>query len=221
MKMEKVVIFDLDDTLYKEIDYLRSAYKEISDFIESEYDKREIYEFMISCYKAGRNTFAEVIREYNLPISVDYLISIYRSHKPNISLDCDTQFVLEQLSLQKNINLGILTDGRGITQNNKIIALGIDQYIRKDNWVISEEFGYSKPSSEGYLYFQKKYKNAAFYYIGDNLVKDFIAPIQLGWTCICLLDDGSHNIHKQDLSIINNISSLYTVKCLRELFEYL
>lgn len=63
--MEKVVIFDLDDTLYKEIDYLRSAYKEISDFIESEYDKREIYEFMISCYKAGRNTFAEVIREYN------------------------------------------------------------------------------------------------------------------------------------------------------------
>lgn len=220
MKMEKVVIFDLDDTLYKEIDYLRSAYKEISNFIESEYDKREVYEFMISCYEVGKNAFADVIIKYNLPISVDYLISIYRSHKPDISLDSDTQFVLELLSLQKNVNLGILTDGRLITQYNKIIALGINQYIKENNWIISESFGYFKPSFEGYLYFQNKYKDAAFYYIGDNLTKDFVAPIQLGWTCICLLDD-SRNIHKQDLSIINNISSLYTIGNLRELFEYL
>ena len=38
--------------------------------------------------------------------------------------------------------------------------------------------------------------NANFYYIGDNVVKDFIAPNQLGWTTICLLDNGQ-NIHKQ------------------------
>ena len=28
--MNKAVIFDLDDTLYKEIDYLKSAYKNLS-----------------------------------------------------------------------------------------------------------------------------------------------------------------------------------------------
>ena len=33
--MDKVVVFDLDDTLYKEIDYLRSAYWEIALWIES------------------------------------------------------------------------------------------------------------------------------------------------------------------------------------------
>ena len=32
-----VVIFDLDDTLYQEIDFLKSAFKEISDILSTEF----------------------------------------------------------------------------------------------------------------------------------------------------------------------------------------
>ncbi len=42
-----------------------------------------------------------------------------------------------------------------------------------------------------------KYPNAYYCYVGDNLSKDFVAPNQLGWDSICLIDHGN-NIFKQD-----------------------
>ena len=43
----KVFVFDLDDTLYKEIDFLRSAYRETADWVEVEFSQTDIYPFMI------------------------------------------------------------------------------------------------------------------------------------------------------------------------------
>ena len=37
------VIFDLDDTLYKEIDYLKSAYREIASLVEQTTSLKYIY----------------------------------------------------------------------------------------------------------------------------------------------------------------------------------
>ena len=48
---KRVVVFDLDDTLYKEIDFLKSAYMEIASWIEESYGKIGVYEYMLSCYK--------------------------------------------------------------------------------------------------------------------------------------------------------------------------
>ena len=94
--------------------------------------------------------------------------------------------------------MGIITDGRSVTQRNKIEALGLEDTF--DDIIISEEFGSSKPSEENYLYFEKKYGNSNFTYIGDNTVKDFVTPNSLGWNTLCLLDDGN-NIHKQNLDL--------------------
>lgn len=46
---KRVVVFDLDDTLYKEIDFLKSAYMEIASWIEESYGKIGVYEYMLSC----------------------------------------------------------------------------------------------------------------------------------------------------------------------------
>ena len=40
---DKVVFFDLDDTLYHEVDFLESAYREIASFIETNYHLQGIY----------------------------------------------------------------------------------------------------------------------------------------------------------------------------------
>ena len=45
----KVVVFDLDDTLYKEIDFLKSAYKEIATSIGNP----ELIQQMLEWYKNG------------------------------------------------------------------------------------------------------------------------------------------------------------------------
>ena len=89
-----------------------------------------------------------------------------------------------------------MTDGYSVTQRNKIKALDIENIF--DLIVISEEFGFEKPNPKNFEVFDK-FNTIEKYYIGDNTSKDFIAPNTLGWTTICLLDNGK-NIHMQDFN---------------------
>ncbi|OPZ90547.1 MAG: hypothetical protein BWY75_00693 [bacterium ADurb.Bin425] len=50
---KKVVCFDLDDTLYKEIDYLISAYYEIAAFV----GHPELVPQMVKWYREGESVF--------------------------------------------------------------------------------------------------------------------------------------------------------------------
>lgn len=208
--MMRVICFDLDDTLYKEIDYLKSAYREIAEY-SAEYCygcsvtvsvlAHKAYEVMLSAYHEGGNAFEELNKflGLNLPIS-DYL-SIYRNHKPKIALSEDVVRILDTLKYE-DAKIGLITDGRCVQQRNKIEALGLGRWIENEDVVISEEFGSEKPALANYKYFMKRYpKCHDFTYVGDNLNKDFIAPNSLGWMTICLKDDG-RNIHRQEFSTV-------------------
>lgn len=212
----KIIVFDLDDTLYKEVEFLQSAYREISSWLEKSYGKKNVYEYMLSCYKKGLNVFACVNNEYNLKFSLDAYLDRYRMHMPEISLAKDVEDSLISMC-ENDCILGIITDGRSITQSNKITALGLNRYISWENCIISETFGYSKPCPQAFLYFQNKYIDADFYYIGDNVIKDFIAPNQLGWITICVKDDG-RNIHKQT-SVTKELKPKYEIVRFSELLN--
>ena len=80
--MDKVVVFDLDDTLYKEIDYLRSAYWEIALWIESFFGKKDIFLFMLECYNQGKDVFGSLNLCYGLDIPIDIYLYKYRTHIP-------------------------------------------------------------------------------------------------------------------------------------------
>lgn len=201
----KVICFDLDDTLYKEIDYLKSAYREIAEYAAGQctgcsdsvyFLTIKAYNRMLDAYREGLNAFEELNMFLGLeqPIS-DYLY-IYRNHKPKISLSEDVVQALDALKA-KGVRVGLITDGRSIQQRNKIEALGLSQWIDEKDMVISEEFGSEKPALANYEYFMKHYPECHdFTYVGDNPRKDFIAPNALGWKTICLKDDG-RNIHRQ------------------------
>ena len=194
MPRRKVFVFDLDDTLYKEVDYLKSAFYEIATFLETNYGLSAIYDRLLQYWLNGENAFENIINENHLPLQVEDLLKMYRAHRPQITLDENTRQVLDQL--HRECVLGIITDGRSLTQRNKMEALGLNAYIEHQNLFISEETGYTKPSSEPFCSFMKRYPDSDYYYIGDNPTKDFVAPNQLGWTTVCLLDDG-RNIHPQ------------------------
>jgi len=188
------IVFDLDDTLYCEIDYLKSAFQSIARELSDD-QAESLYRDMLKIYMAGGNAFKfllEMSKHRNL--TLEKLLYLYRNHYPDISL---REGVLELLSdiRERGGCTGIITDGRGVTQRNKIKALGLDRYI--DNIIISEEFGAEKPAIVLYEYFIRDF-NKQYYYIGDNVSKDFITPKKLKWYCIGILDENS--IHKQDLS---------------------
>lgn len=135
----KVIVFDLDDTLYKEIDFLKSGYMYISKFLSEKYGIGNMYSFMLEMYKQKLNVFAELIEQNNLPLEVSDLVNMYRAHIPNICLAKDTKELLHRL--RESCILGIITDGRSQTQWNKFDALGLGDYFLRENVVISEEFG--------------------------------------------------------------------------------
>lgn len=214
----KVVIFDLDDTLYNEIDFLISAYNEISQFLSNTcgVDKscNEIFVYMFSTYLEKKNTFEQVISFLKIEnITVFDLLDIYRNHKPSISLNNDVKELLDFL-VERNFKLGIITDGRSVQQRNKIKALNLENYI--DALIISEEFGSEKPNLENFKFFEQKFPNSNFIYIGDNINKDFIAPNQLNWDTICLLDNG-RNIHSQNVILPNSYLPKRYIKNIKEI----
>lgn len=43
----KIIVFDLDDTLYKEVDFLKSAYQEIASWLEDTYELKGVYNYML------------------------------------------------------------------------------------------------------------------------------------------------------------------------------
>lgn len=189
----KALVLDLDDTLYAEIDFLYSGYEHIAKRLEPEQWK-PLFTHLVQLYHAGENAFQFLAEKYQVALST--LLEWYRFHTPNISLFKNVSEMLHQL--QHDYKFAVITDGRSITQRNKLKALNLENLL--DYVVISEEIGSEKPAVQNYQAVENALQCDKYIYIGDNPKKDFVTPNKLGWETICLRDKG-HNIHKQDFNI--------------------
>ncbi len=212
MKDKKVVVFDLDDTLISEYDYLKSAYQEIANLVGS--NNPNLLNTMLELYNLGSNVFDYIISNYK-GYQLGVLLEIYRYHKPNINLKEGAESLLK-LCKDRGYVLGLISDGRSITQRNKLKATSIEKLF--DEIIISEEFGSEKPDERNYKVFEKY--NGEKYYIADNTKKDFVTPNKWGWTTICLKDDG-FNIHKQSFEIDKEFMPKYIYATLNDVENHL
>lgn len=212
MKYRKAVVFDLDDTLIYEINFLKSAYKEIAEFVDTN-DTISLYNNMILWYIEGENVFDKLLLLYPV-LFKDELFAIYRNHFPSIELN---EGVMEVLSYCKENHyfLGLLSDGRSRTQRNKLEATGIIGFF--DKIIISEEFGSEKPSLGNYEIFFEIDADE-YFYIADNPKKDFISPKRLGWRTVCLKNKG-FNIHHQNFDLDPEYLPEKKIDSLKEIIE--
>ncbi len=181
----KVVIFDLDDTLYPEKEYVRSGYAEIARNFKK-IDAME--EKLWTAFENKEPAINYVLEQEGMLTdeAVNFCLNIYRNHSPNIALYPEAEILLALLK-EKGIRLGMITDGRPEGQRAKIKALGIEQYFEKI--IITDELGgvqFRKPNIMAFVkmhdYFNVPYK--AMVYVGDNTQKDFIAPKLLGMNSV-------------------------------------
>ena len=206
------VVFDLDDTLYKEIGYLQSAYMSIAKHIEP--DKWEfLFANMFALYREGKDVFGTLEENYN--IEKQALVKQYREHQPAIKLENGAYDLMNKIK-NKNGKLGILTDGRTNTQINKIRSLGIIDFF--DIIGISESLGTEKPNKNNYEFIEQKLKTESYYYIGDNFKKDFITPNTMGWTTIGLMDNGQNIHNTAHLKLKKQHSPQILVRCLSDIY---
>lgn len=189
-----VVAFDLDDTLYKEVEFVESGFSAVSRLFSSgrvrEVEDRLHKLRLTDC----RDPFREVAENFAESVSVSEMRSAYRLHMPALSLEFGAEGLLAAIRTT-GARVALITDGRSRTQRNKIAALRLIQLL--DVVVISEEIGSEKPSEKNYRCVERALPDTDdFYFIGDNPRKDFVAPNRLGWVTIQLRDDG-RNIHDQ------------------------
>lgn len=200
-----VVCFDLDDTLYKEIDFFRSGV-------------RFIFQKFLGMHLNFDSPFLRIDSDWfnyalkNTHLTPDQLRQEYWFHTPNLKLSTEARNCITKLKKQVH-SLTIITDGRSRTQKNKLVALSI--FNDFEMVVISEEIGTEKPCLINFQIIMDKFPYKEYIYIGDNINKDFISPNKLGWETICLLDDG-RNIHSQDFSLEKEF---LPKKCINSLSE--
>jgi len=193
--MITTVVFDLDDTLYDEIEYCKSGFAAVAQFLanlpETPLAER-IFGAIWKQFTAGNRTRTFNAALCELGISCDdkligELVEVYRNHVPKIALPQDSRDVLCQLSTK--YTLALLTDGFLPAQRLKVQALGIEKYFRCI--VYTEEFGRNcwKPSPAGFEKLMQTLnaqpENIA--YVADNEKKDFIAPNKLGFLTIQII----------------------------------
>lgn len=186
-----IVAFDLDDTLYKERDYVFSAVQAIAYTL---FPGREelVIRKGIRAFMDGENLLDSID-----PERTEELLNIYRTHFPALSLSEGATTMLADLQAA-GIKMAIITDGRSLTQRNKIEALDLPEYFAPDDIFISEETGADKTRPDNFKALMRRYPEASrFLYVADNPNKDFIWPNRLGFTTVCLLDDKGLNIHPQ------------------------
>jgi putative hydrolase of the HAD superfamily len=186
-----VVVFDLDDTLYKEADYQASGLEAVCRLVETLYGKSVKKEVLRLQQVGERDVLAGICTILGAPLSVkETLLWFYRLHEPAIALDTDISTTMQQLEL--DYQLAVLTDGHSISQRLKLKALGLGHL----QTYISEDHQDNKPSTARFRIIMRDMPAERYVYVGDNPAKDFIAPNQLGWITIGLRDDG-RNIHSQ------------------------
>jgi len=193
--MITAVTFDLDDTLYDEVEYCRSGFASVAEFLANSPaspSAERIFDSFWNQFKSGNRakTFNAALDELGLAYDdklIHDMIVIYRNHVPKISLPADSSDVLSRL--RGKYNLALLSDGFLPAQQLKVRALGLEKYFQCI--IYTEELGREcwKPSPAGFekLIDTVKVKPENIAYVADNEKKDFIAPNQLGFLTIQLI----------------------------------
>lgn len=222
-----VMAFDLDDTLFKERDFACSGYRAVAAAISADaLQRKTIAEVMTDALDNRRNPFDALtawMETNRLPsqLTVAEMVEIYRTHQPHLTLSSDAFQTLSRLKSLR-IPLALVSDGRSLTQRNKIDALGLNSFFSDENIFISEEQGFDKttPFSFQKIMLRHSPECKSFVYVGDNPAKDFIQPNLLGWLTFCLKAT-AENIHKQPENLFFPHAATVTINKLTDLLAAL
>ena len=194
-----IIVFDLDDTLYEEMTFVKSGYMAVAQWLERHYNipLQKSFEFMMyHTLSVGRNlVFNNLLNSYNLlnQRNLKLCISTYRLHNPVISLYPESVDVLMSLN---NVPLYVVTDGNKEVQKNKLKALGLFEKVKF--CFITHRYGLknSKPSPHCFLKIcaKESVMPKQVIYIADNPHKDFVGIKPLGFRTVRILRGPYKNV---------------------------
>lgn len=198
----QAVIFDLDDTLYAEKEYVRSGYRQVAEVLPQVENAEEK---LWNAFRSGKAAIDEVLHQegiFSEEVKQNCLRA-YRFQTPDIHLYEGVREMLKELR-NSGVRIGIITDGRPEGQRAKIQTLGLEELV--DSILITDELGgaqFRKPNDISFRVMQMRLDVPfeAMVYVGDNASKDFKAPRMLGMQWIHYRnEDGLYVRHNEENS---------------------
>ncbi|MEM9325432.1 MAG: HAD hydrolase-like protein [Bacteroidota bacterium] len=184
-----IVVFDLDDTLYDERTYVKSALMSVAKYLSARIGRpldkvfgrlEEILE------RDGRGkVFDTILKEFGIYTrgEVQKCVTKYRTTDPEISLPQVSIACLERFASQPKY---VVTDGNKMVQTKKIKALGLQSFFKRT--LPTHNFGVDKSKPSTYVFHKILSWEGALpqdlVYIGDNPRKDFVNLKKEGFNTI-------------------------------------
>jgi putative hydrolase of the HAD superfamily len=193
--MLKALIFDLDDTLYPERDYIRSGFRAVGDWAERRLNLAPVIvrAQLQGLFDGGfrSDAFQWWLSEQGLPESLlPEMVKTYREHEPQIEFFPETKMVLD--ALKPRFRLGLVTEGRRTAQEAKIRALGLEHWIEAVVILGEDDRAEWKPSRKPFdrILGMLSIAGGEAAYIGDNPQKDFRGAREAGLQTIRIRREG-------------------------------
>lgn len=180
------VLFDLDDTLYRELDFVEEAMRNVAGFVglRTGQNVDAVTHDLLGIMRSdGRGrVFDEFLDRQGLPAGwVAPMLYTYRRTVPNLQLYGDVVPLLAALR-EQDIHTGIVTDGKAIVQSAKIAALDLERLV--DAVVLTDVIGpeAEKPNTAGFTVALELLQSRPdqSVYVANDLRKDFFGPRELG-----------------------------------------
>lgn len=133
MRDVAAVVFDLDDTLYRERRFVLSGLREVALAIEASHGvpAARVFRCLQSRFRhAGRHHLLQTCcRDMGLPVrDLPGWVALIRAHQPRLRLPRESVMVLQRLR-REGRRLGVLTNGFVATQTGKVRALGLESLV--------------------------------------------------------------------------------------------
>jgi putative hydrolase of the HAD superfamily len=194
--VRRLVVFDIDDTLYMERDYMHSGFAAVGAWARRELGVDDLGDRAWAAFEAGvrGRIFDEALAACGVRsngLVVPRLVDVYRTHTPAIELLDDVSAWLS--ARPSDVALAVVTDGPVASQRAKAAALGLAGWA--DPIVFTEALGpgRGKPHSAAFEWVESAtgMAGASCAYVADNPAKDFGAPRARGWRTVRVRRTGS------------------------------
>ena len=155
------LIFDIDDTLYCRQTMLIKAAETVlgvkipdwQEFMRIYYEKSDVNMQMlesgeVSTHNINGWRYNETFRILGLPYKPEdggKAADTYLEFQTHMQVSDEMAKVLDKLSADPSITIGILTAGESKHQWNKVDMLGLDRWFDRENIIVSGDTPYMKP----------------------------------------------------------------------------
>lgn len=201
MKKELSLVFDIDDTLYSQMEPLLTACEES---LGRKLEDPELF-YRIFCKRSGEMfLFSEsgqvsieqsriyriqnTMKDMGIPFTTEQAVLFQTKYKDNQSRLHVSSVLTELLDkcAEKGIKMGVITNGPYAHQVQKFYTLGLDKWFSMDQLIVSAGVGVAKPDIRIFQMAEEKWGMIPeqTYMIGDSLENDIQGARNAGWKTI-------------------------------------